>query len=370
MGLKSRDIEGAPVCSARYLWFCLPVLLIRFVGLVVGLSLILTSWKLDVYAELPWWKVFLPIEVAMCVIYVVLTIGIIVWANVAVLFFTGRLEIEHADDFRLDVLFRTAKICFLSHGLVTLLMLSLGLLLLKLYYWSNLPVVYPLLPLIVLGMAYIFLALIFTQREVDSPWFLLVGIFLLSQSVTLAIKLDITKESKHMPWGLAFTPSWVTYACLLIYCVLSPINTYREARAEANTGSASSSMAYGGAQRCSREETEARLHKQLLKVVGIACWAFGWGLSQAVLTLRLDGLYKVSWLAVILPALVGWILLLVFVTGVVKEYFTEVAELLLQTFSLAPLCECLKDSSIHSEEEDPLIIYGDLRYCESNYPLH
>lgn len=45
-------------------------------------------------------------------------------------------------------------------------------------------------------------------------------------------------------------------------------------------------------------------------------------------------MYKVSWLSLILPALLGWTLLLVFVTGPVSEYFQELTELLLTTFSL------------------------------------
>jgi len=353
MGLANGDNSSANG-SAGSRWLYLPHFLVRFVGLAVGLLLILVSLKLDIYKDLPWWTVFLPIAVSLCILFVLLTIAIFVWVHVAFLFFTGNIEVETECEFRLDVLFRTAKICFLGHGYVVLLMLSFGLLLLKLQVWPSLPVVYPLLPLIVLGMAYVFLAVIFKQPEVDSPSFFLAGVTLVSQSIMLVIKFDHMWESESLPWAVTFTPSWLTYLLLLIYCVVSPLQTFREAQADEDTHSASSAEAPYGSAEGPQPTPAGKLHTQLLKVAGIFCWVLGWGLSQALLTLRLDAFYKVSWLSVILPALLGWILLLVFVTGPVSEYFSSIYELLMSTFSYGLLGDCVKG---HVEEQDPLIAY-------------
>jgi len=336
-------------------WLILPYVLVRLAGIAVCLALVLASVKLDIYTTLPWWLVLLPITVTLGIVFLVLTIAVILWVRVAILFFSGNIEVEEEAEMRLDVLVRTAKICFLGHGYVVLLMVSLGLLLLKLDFWHSLQIVYPLLPLIVLGVAYIFLGLVFKQPEVDSPWFLLVGMSVLSQSIMLVIKLDHMKESEGLPWAVTFTPSWVTHMLLLIYCVVSPLRTFHEAQANDDSRSASSvETPYGGTEGLPSVSSTGKLHRQLLKVVGMACWVLGWALSQALLTLRLDVLYKVSWLSVILPVLLGWILLLVFCSGLVSEYFREVTETVLATLSLVPLGDCLKG---RSDEKDPLIIY-------------
>jgi len=343
--------------TGRSLWLSFPKFLIGFIGTVVGLSLILLAWKLDIDNDLSWWVAILPIIVALVLVFILASVAILLWLNVAVLFFTGRLEVEN-DEFRLELLFRTAKIVFLGHGFTMLLMLSIGLMLWKLYYWSGLPVVYPLLPLIVLGTAYIFLALVFKQPEVDSPWYLLAGMCLLFQSVALVFKFDYSKESKHLPWATIFIPSWVTYVLLLIYCIISPWRAFREAQLSEDSRSASSCETPYGTEECFPDAASGQkqqVYSQLMKVVGIACWVVGWGVGLVLLTLRLDFAYKVSWVSVFLPALLGWILLLVFVNGPVSEYFTDVASLLLSVFSLAPICSCLKDRTL---EKDPLFVYG------------
>lgn len=365
-GRGSRPYSAPDSAAIRHASFnsprpCLPTLSVRCVGIVVGLSLVLTSWKLDVYADLPWWVVFLPIIIALCMLFVLMTVAVAAWTRVAFVFFSGRLEVNDEIEFRLDVLFRAAKICFLGHGLVMLLMLSLGLLLMKLHVWLNVPAVYPLLPLIVLGTACTFLGLIFKQPEVDSPWFLLVGLSLLSQSIMLVIKLDYMHEARRLPWAVTFTPSWITYVLLLIYCVVSPVQICHQAQGSEASGSASScETPYGATEACAgQDDNKGLLHAHLFKVSGIACWVIGWCLSQAILTLRLDALYKVAWLSVILPALVGWILLFIFATDSVSKYVADVSKLLLATFSLAPLCECCKSHS--PVDEEPLINYGNLR---------
>jgi len=317
------------------LWLCLPDFLVRCAGLSVAATLVLASLKLDLYTDLSWWVVLLPAAIALCITFVVLTVTAVVWVYVAYIFFTQGIEVDVECEFRLDVLFRTAKICFLGHGYVSLLMVSLGLFLVKLHHWPSLPLAYPLLPFIVLGMVYIFLAVVFKQPEVDPPWFFLVGMSLLSQSIMFVIKVDHVEDGKSLPWAATFTPSWLTYVLLLIYCVLSPFQTLREAHAGDDSSSAGSAdTPYGAAEGRKGVASGSTLHTQFLKVAGIACWVMGWAVSQTLLSLRLDGLYKVAWLGVLLPAFLGWILLLIFATAPVCAYFKDIAQLLLDTFGL------------------------------------
>lgn len=342
-------------------WFHLPQFLVQLSGIAVGLSLALAFLKLDVYTSLQWWQVLLPVIIALLLNFVVFCICVILWVRVAFLFFTGGIVAEEVvvdgEEFRLDVLFRTAKICFLGHGYVSLLMLSLGLFLVKLQHWPSLPVVYPLLPLIVLGAVYMVLAVMFQQPEVDPPWFFLVGISLMSQSVMMVIKLDHMAESSELPWAATFTPAWLTYVLLLIYCVVSPLRVFHQAKANEDSGNAGSAdTPYGGAEGRTSPRASDSLHTQFVKVAGIGSWVIGWGLSQMMLTLRLDDLYKVSWLSITLSALVGWVLLLVFVTGLVTGYFRDITGLLMETFGLA-----FSQFRLHPhEEQDPFLARENL----------
>lgn len=310
-----------------------PHVLVHCVGLAVASTLVLASLKLDLYKDLSWWMVLLPPAIALCLTFLVFTVAVFTWVYVAYIFFTQGIEVDVESDFRLDVLFRAAKICFLGHGYVSLLMISFGLLLWKLHTWPALPLAYPLSPLIVLGMVYMIFAIVFTQPEVDPPSYFLVGISLVSQSIMLVIKLDYAYD---LPWAATFAPSWLTYVLLLIYCVLSPLQALREAQGEGESSSAGSShdSPYGGAEGRSSRSSAVALHAQLRKVAGIVSWVLGFGLSQVLLTLRLDVLYKVAWFSVILPAFLGWILLLLCVTTHVSEYFTGIGRLLLETFGL------------------------------------
>jgi len=204
-----------------------PHVLVHCVGLAVASTLVLASLKLDLYKDLSWWMVLLPPAIALCLTFLVFTVAVFTWVYVAYIFFTQGIEVDVESDFRLDVLFRAAKICFLGHGYVSLLMFSFGLLLWKLHTWPALPLAYPLSPLIVLGMVYMIFAIVFTQPEVDPPSYFLVGISLVSQSIMLVIKLDYAYD---LPWAATFAPSWLTYVLLLIYCVLSPLQALREAK--------------------------------------------------------------------------------------------------------------------------------------------
>lgn len=331
----------------------MPNFLFRLVGLAVGLTLILACAKLDSYAHLHWWAVFSPLGFALFVHFAVLSVAIALWIHVAVLFVTGNIDCDPECELRLDVLFRSAKICFLGHGYVVLLILSLGMFLLKMHFYHTLPIAYPLLPIIILGMVHIFLALIFKQPEVHPASYFLIGMTLVGQSIMLVVKIDHYMDLQSIPWAVTFTPSWLTYVLLLIYCVASPLQCFQAADEEVTSASSSSYYSsHGGADNFG--SNRERIHLHLLKVSGIACWSIGWGAAQVLLTLRLDLMYKVSWLGVIVPAFLGWVLLLVFINRPVDLYFRNVAELLFATFSLI---------NHQTEEQEPLL--GD---SERGYP--
>mmetsp|Transcript_71235 Transcript_71235/g.112827 ORF Transcript_71235/g.112827 Transcript_71235/m.112827 type:complete len:361 (+) Transcript_71235:130-1212(+) len=329
-GVQQRKLVLHGTASSKCLAF--PTFLVRFCGVAVGVTFILLCMKGDTHKELPWWAVLLPIIICLCLVSITFTSAILAWVYIAIMLMTGNAEVDTDQEVRLDALFRTAKVCFLGHGYVHLLILSLVLLLMKLSTWPTLPVVYPLLPLIVLGFVYVFLAFMFKKPEVDSTWFSFVGVSLLSQSIMLVMKFDHFHESKRLPWAATFIPSWLTFILLLVYCVLSPMQVGREEALEEDSRTAGSTHSrYGSMKKLDQGRPSGKFQTQLWKVAGIASWVIGWGLSLVLLTLRLDVLYKVSWLGVFLPALVGWTILLVFVSDLVSDYFRGVVKLLLET---------------------------------------
>lgn len=357
MSLPDEDDQWeSAVWSTESPWLYLPEVLVQSVCFAVGVTLLLVPIKLDICTHLSWWIVLLPISIALTVVFIVFSIAVIAWIRVSVGFLCGGDEEVDAEyDFRLLMFLRTAKIAFLCHGHLSLLMLSVGLLLIKIHFWPSLPAAYPLLPLIVLGMVYMFLALVFTQTEVDPPWFFVIGITLVSQSIMLVVKLDHVQESKALPWAATFAPSWLAYVVLLIYCILSPLQIFRQAsieHASQNAGGSEASYSLRSSDDGERPSRSALLNAQIFKVVIIGWWVIGTSLSQAFLTLRLDAVHKFRWMVVAMPAIAGWIVLTTFASGVVSEYFRDVAQLFLDGLFCAPTpcpTRCM-------EEQRPLLM--------------
>lgn len=352
MSLPSEDDQWeSTVWSADTRWLYLPDVLVQSVGISVSLTILLAAFKLDFHSQLPWWIVLLPIIIALSVVFIVFSLAVVAWIRVSVGFLCGSDEEVDAEyDFRLILFLRTAKIAFLCHGHISLLMLSVGLLLIKLQFWPSLPVAYPLLPLIVLGLVYMFLALIFTQPEVDPPWFFLIGMSLLIQSIMLIVKLDHFLESKALPWAATFAPSWLAYVLLLIYCILSPLHVFRHDSQTA--GSSEAPYSFSSSDAGQRPSRSAVLNAQIRYVVGIGLWVIGWSTSQALLTLRLDAVYEASWIIVVLPAIMGLSFLMSFGSGRVSEYFRDVAQLFLDGLFFVP-SPC---PTHRMEEQRPLLM--------------
>lgn len=229
-GVQSSRSKSLLSDSAGSWCLAVPNAMVWLAGIAFGATLIMLSVKGDdIVNDLPWWVVLIPAISALAIFLIVFTIAVIAWVYLAYLVLTGNAEVEGDFELRLDVLFRTAKVCILGHGYVQLLILAVGLLLLKLTWWPSLPLVYPMLPLIVLGFAYIFLAVMLKQPEVDFTWYSIAGLSLLSQCIMLVVKLDYAPTYKRLPWAAVFTPAWLTYVLLLVYCVVSPIHVgYQE----------------------------------------------------------------------------------------------------------------------------------------------
>lgn len=341
LDISKQNSKGG--CGSEIKSWCLylPRVLIGLSGLTVGLTMVLAALKLDgVYVHLQWWTVLLPVIVTLCIIFIVLTVAVLLWMRFLIMASRGDIDCDS-----IIMMVRTAKICFLGHGYASLLVLSVGLLLSKLYFWPSLPVAYPLLPVILLGVVYIIFGVLLKQPEVDSPWFLVIGTSVASQSIMLILKLDIMQKSKGLPWAAVFLPSWITYVILLSYAALCILWTAQPASAPETTP-----------ETPAHEVVAVSPRVQLNKGSGLGCWAIGWGLSQVLLSLRLDGHHKIAWFAIALPALIGWVLLLIFTFAPVSEYFEDMALLLFSTFSLGSSAATgYESSSDLDEEQQPLL---------------
>lgn len=350
----AKSAEKEKDASPKSLWLWLPRLLVGMSGVAVGSTLVLASLKLDLYPKIQWWAVFAPVTVTLSVVFLVMTAAVFFWIRFTTLVYRGDIDCD-LEEVRLDVILKTAKICFLGHGYVLLLAISMGLFLAKLHFWPDLPVAYPLLPLVLLAKIYIILGIVLEQPDVDSPSFLLIGTSVLSQSIMLILKLDHLHKSKNLPWVTVFIPCWVTYVILLGYSALCaawaavPVPDAAPETTPETQKSPIRQILSLQSHRCS-----ASPHLQCYKASGIACFAVGFGVSQVFLCLRLDGHYKEAWVSTALPAFLGWILFVAFVFGQVSEYFEEVATLLFDTFSLSSSSDGY-DSSDVEEDRQPLL---------------
>lgn len=351
-------------------WLSLPRYLVLFVGVDLAVFIVLAALKLDFYPSWRWSVVMLPISAAVALLFAVFTLSCFGWIVLAARMVNGHIQVDMDREPRLDVLFRTAKICFLGQGYTGLLVISTGLLLCKLTNWPNLPVIYPLLPIMVLGTAYIILAVLLRQPEVDAPWFFVAGATMLSQSIMLIVKIDHMWSSRSLPWAVVFIPSWLTYTLVLVFSILSPLRLWPEFISDHEAAPAGENPTVpvtddgdrsGGAEPPSSSAAESRemcgitgptFRMQLCKAVGLACWAIGWFTSQVLLAIHLDGhSLHIPWAALMLPAFIGWVLFVVFVSGMISDYFLGIVCLVIDTFGLGSrkyMCD-------QDEEQAPLL---------------
>jgi len=338
-------------------WIDAPYYLVLFCGLTVDATLVLLTLKYDIMHDLEWWIVLHPLAVGFFAIFATFTLAVLVWVHIAMRLCRQSCEWEMDREFRLDMLFKTAKICFIGHGYTILLCLALGLLHYKLLYSPELPVVYPLLPLIVLGALYVIMAVMLKSPEINAGCSFFVGVSLLTQCTMLVLKLDKDSEFQNLPWGVTFCPSWFTYGFVFVFCIhcgAKDIVKLLEhepeesrssdvaAAAAGNDGSTGSEIVQAPTASAddglTRRRSRSEVRSELQSVAGAACWALGFGVSQALLTLRFDSVGQaVPWPATMLPAIIGWTMMVLFVANPVAGYFTCVSRMLLDAFGLLSL---------------------------------
>lgn len=313
----------------------MPHIMVVSLGVAVGITLVCIMMMMeDVKMINSWWWALFPLTLALHAVLVVFTIAIVLWGQVARRVCGGVDDDDCDSNFRLDVLFRTAKVCFIGHGYTLLLCVALWLMLAKVQDYPKWPMAYPMIPFIILGFLHIIMAVMFKSPEVNALRSGSLGASYLAHAAAFIIKVDhhFDDETKH-PWALVFLPSWLSYALVVCLCMvrgtqllqtLKDINTPRD-DGERSVGSQSGSALV-------EEVVPQRkmVSDELWILAGLLLWAIGFAASQLMLALRLDGLHKdLPWHIILSPAIVGWVALMVCTASFISKYFSIVAMLLL-----------------------------------------
>lgn len=280
-----------------------------------------------------WFHVALPVVIALTMIFLIFTALVVLWITVAVKLLGSPVDLEYEGEaFNLDSLFRTAKVCFIGHGYSLLLCVALWLVIIKADGWYSISTVYPCLPFIVLGAVHVLLAFMFKAPELDAGRSSFIGVSMLGHSVMLILKLDNHLKSS-LPWSVVFIPSWFTYVGVLAVCALQGAFMVRRALSQADMPS---------------ERVEAQL------LLGMTVWALGFGVSQVLVTLHLDGDFTwTHWQLALVPALVGWVVLFLCAATHVSKFFEDIVYTFLDAFGM----------EVERDEDDPkaplLLMPGD-----------
>lgn len=321
----------------------MPYVMVVTLGIAVGLTLVCIMMMMEGSKMVnSWWWALLPLVVTLHVILVIFTITLVLWGQVARRVCGGVDDDDDNSNFRLDVLFSTAKVCFIGHGYTTLLCVALWLLLAKAQYYPKWPMAYPMIPFIILGFLHIIMAVMFKSPEVNALRSGSLGVSYLGHAAAFIIKVDHHFEDPTThPWALVFLPSWLTYALMVCLCMargmqllqkLKSIKTPRD-DADANAGPGYSSARSGstiGPGIGEDEETQrTKVSNELWTLAGLLLLAIGFAASQLMLALRLDGLHTdISWHIILSPAIIGWIAFVVCTASSIGKYFSVVAMLL------------------------------------------
>lgn len=316
-----------------------PYIMVVSLGVAIGLTLICIMMMMGGSKYITsWWWALLPLTIVLHVVLVVFTIALLLWGQVARRVCGGTEDDDCESSFRLDVLFRTAKVCFIGHGYTTLLCVTLWLILAKAQYYPKWPMIYPMIPLIILGFLHIIMAVMFKSPEVNALRSGSLGVSYLAHAAAFVIKIDYHwEDDKNYPWALIFLPSWLTYALIICLCFargtqqlqkLRDIkNPRRDDEEDEMRSTTSAGQSYVGEEIVPRRK---RVRDSLWVLAGMLIFSIGFAASQLMLALRLDGHNKkMEWHIILAPAIVGWSALVFCTTSSISKYFREVATLLL-----------------------------------------
>lgn len=318
----------------------LPSGVVYFCGAAGALTLALAELKLSDYGLVETWRgVFIPSLAALTGVFLLFTISVVVWISVAVKLLNSPMDMEYeSDSFNLDMLFRTAKVCFLGHTYCTLLCIAAYSMMYKLENWDAYPLLYPCGPLLVLGSVHILLAILFKEPEIDAGRSSFIGVSMLGHSVMFILMFDNHFKSS-ISWAAVFLPSWLTYVGVLLVCILQGVVALRHSSPELSI-----QMAEAGV---SRDEAP-----NLYLLVGLAVWALGFGSSQVLYTLQLDGHWKGERCpACLVPAIVGLGVLTVCAAGPVGRRFADVVRTFMDAYAAQPPDEDDPKQPLMGEEE-------------------
>lgn len=310
------------------MWLLLPRVVCYGAGLSGACSILLAMAKLGMLGLVTtWWAVFLPVLIALTFIWLIFLAAVVLWVAVAVRLLTCPEDVEHdTDTFNLDSLFRTAKVCLIGHAYSILLCIAMWLFVFKVEGWSSLSMAYPCMPFVVLGTLHVLVAILFKFPELNAGRSSFIGVSMLGHSVMLILEIDNHLKAS-LPWSVVFIPSWFTYLGVFVAC------TFHGAYSLGNRVRGGKPM----------ELTEAWL------LVGAVCWALGFCCSQFLLALHLDGgLQLKHWELALVPALVGWCVLVVCAALPVSRYFEGV----IQTF----LDFCGIEADDEDDPKEPLLM--------------
>lgn len=311
-----------------------PHVMVVSLGVAVGLTLVGIMMMLEgVKMISSWWWALLPLFIGMHAVLLVFTIALVLWCQVARRVCGGSEDDDCDSNFRLDVLFRTAKVCFIGHGYTTLLCVALWLLLAKAQYYPKWPMAYPMIPFIILGFLHIVMAVMFKSPEVNALRSGSLGASYLAHAAAFIIKVDHHwKDQRTHPWALIFLPSWLTYALVVSLCIARGTQLLQQLR-DMKTPRGDHDDASSTGQSTVVPEivpNRKKVRNELWMLAGMLLWAIGFATSQLMLAFRLDGLYKdLKWHIILAPAIVGWAALVFCTTAAVGKYFRVVAMLLL-----------------------------------------
>lgn len=252
-----------------------------------------------------WWQVILPCTIATGLILACTSVAVVLWFVGTVRVVALQRELGRIDrqDRGADSLIRLAKATIATNGWAVLVFLFFWLLGVRLQHGPSIPLIYPFMPLIILGCVHLVLATLLVEPEVDAVRSFGFGLSILVHSIVFILTLDVKDNLENTHWAYVFVPSWATYVWAIVLCIMRSKATLHD---------------LAEAESLQSEKAKAKISKlrQLLKsIIGMGVWAVLFCIAHVLLVLRLSFevyVEKIQWIAIFVPALLGWIAFIAF----------------------------------------------------------
>lgn len=296
-GVRPADPKE-PSCHVKVLLW-IPAALRMLIGLAGILFFIFAYGKLTNTSLVPEWsQVVLPLTIVTGITLVCTSVAVVLW-------FVGTVRLvslqrnERGVNQGADNLIRLAKATIGTNGWVLLVFLFFWLLGVRLQYGPAIPLIYPFTPLIILGCVHLFLAALLVEPEIDSVRSFGFGLSLLVHSTVLILALDSGKQLEGRHWAYVSVPSWVTYAWVLVLCIIRARSILPDlAKAEPQADAKAKARIEG-------------LRRLLQSLIGMGIWSILSCTAHVLLVLRLSST-AIQWGVIFVPAVCGWIAFVTF----------------------------------------------------------